>query len=298
MEDFLRSWGYLGIFLGILSTGIPFFPMPEELPVVVGGVLAGHNLAYWWVMLPVCVLAVVVGDTMLYGAGRWWGTRLLDNGWIKKHVLPPARLQKIEDNFVKHGIKILLFARLTPGIRAPIFVTAGIVRLSLIRFVIADALYAVPGVALLFFLGYWFTESILQVIKEDVEKLKWIVILVMLVLVTGYFLYRFLRRPMVTGDPSEVPPLVEQVSHRIEQMTTKIMKPRSQESEVKGQKSAGRVGAVRSQQAGVGSQQGERRGVSATCQEPASTGSESRDGQVKQQSDGLVQPSEAKKPTI
>src|SRR5262245_10037495 len=151
MEEFLRSWGYLGIFLGILSTGIPFFPMPEELPVVVGGVLVGHGLAEWWLMLPVCIVAVVIGDSMLYGAGRWWGTRLLEYRWIKKHVLPPERLKKIEDNFVKYGIQILLFARLTPGIRAPIFVTAGIVRLSLVRFIIADALYAIPGVALLFF---------------------------------------------------------------------------------------------------------------------------------------------------
>lgn len=244
MEEFLRSWGYLGIFLGILSTGIPFFPMPEELPVVIGGVLVGHGLADWWLMLPVCIVAVVIGDSMLYGAGRWWGTRLLEYGWIKKHVLPPERLKKIEDNFVKHGIKILLFARLTPGIRAPIFVTAGMVRLSLARFIIADALYAVPGVALLFFLGYWFTESIVNLIERDLERVKWIVILVMLVLVAGYFLYRFLRKPIVTGDPGDMPPLVENVSHKLEQMTTKIMKPResaarSQESAERNQESGG-----------------------------------------------------------
>lgn len=231
MEEFLRSWGYLGIFLGILSTGIPFFPMPEELPVVVGGVLVGHGLAIWWIMLPVCILAVVIGDAMLYGAGRWGGSWLLESRWIKTYVLPPDRLQKIEDNFVKHGIKILLFARLTPGIRAPIFVTAGIVRLSLIRFVIADAIYAVPGVALLFFLGYWFTESILNVIERDLERVKWIVILAMLVLVAGYFTYRFLRRPMVTGDPKEIPPLVENVSHTLGQVTSKIIKPKAKEPE-------------------------------------------------------------------
>jgi len=212
------------------------------LPVIIGGALVSHKelSLVWWIMLPVCVVAVVIGDAMLYGAGRWWGTRLLEYGWIKKHVLPPDRLKKIEDNFVKHGIKILLFARLTPGIRAPIFVTAGIVRLSLIRFIIADALYAVPGVALLFFLGYWFTESIVNVVTRDLERVKWIVILVMLIVVAGYFLYRFLRKPIVTGDPGDMPPIVENVSHRLEQMTTKIIKFRSQEPGDKSQESGGR----------------------------------------------------------
>ena len=50
MEEFLQSWGYLGVFVGILATGVGF-PMPEELPVVVGGGLAGSDNATWWIML-------------------------------------------------------------------------------------------------------------------------------------------------------------------------------------------------------------------------------------------------------
>ena len=228
MEAFLREWGYFGIFVGILSTGIPFFPMPEELPVVVGGILAGLEKARWYVMLPVCIVAVVVGDAMLYGAGRLWGRRLLDFSWIKKRVLPPERLKKIEDNFEKHGIKILLFARLTPGIRAPIFVTAGMVRVPLARFVVADAIYAIPGVALLFFLGYWLTDSIVN-IMEEAERVKYIIILVVLVLVSGYFLIRFLRKPMVVGDPDDMPHLANKMSNTLDQMTSKIFLSSPQE---------------------------------------------------------------------
>src|SRR5262249_28046232 len=163
MEELLRSWGYLGIFVGILLTGIGF-PMPEELPVVIGGALAGHGSARWWIMLPVCIVGVVVGDGLLYGIGRLWGPRLLQYNWVKTSVLPPERLAKIEQNFQNHGIKILLFARMTPGIRAPIFLTAGLTKLPLARFLIADGIYAIPGVTLLFFLGYWFTEGMINLI--------------------------------------------------------------------------------------------------------------------------------------
>jgi membrane protein DedA with SNARE-associated domain len=222
MEEFLRDWGYLGVFLGILATGIPFMPLPEELPVVIGGVLAGHGTARWWIMLPVCMLAVVIGDAMLYGIGRWSGPRIRNSGWVKKHVLPPDRLQSIEANFQKHGVKILLFARLTPGIRAPIFVTAGIMRVPLPLFILADAIYAIPGVTILFFLGFWFTDSIISLVETGFSHVRSIVVATVLLAIAGYLVYRFLRRPVVTGGPEEMPPLVEQVTHTIEHVTHRL----------------------------------------------------------------------------
>jgi membrane protein DedA with SNARE-associated domain len=230
MEDVLSSWGYLGIFLGIIATGIGF-PMPEELPVVVGGGLAGGGTVYWWLMLPVCIVGVVIGDGFLYGIGRLWGPRLLQHAWIKKHLLSAERLERIERNFHEHGVKILLFARMTPGIRAPIFFTAGMTRLPLYRFLLADGIYAIPGVSLLFFLGYWFTEGMIKIIKNDVEQVKSIIVIVVVLGVAGYFLYRFLRRPVVTGDRTELPSLVEQVTHTVEQVTTKIIHPKGKRSE-------------------------------------------------------------------
>jgi membrane protein DedA with SNARE-associated domain len=235
MEEFLQSWGYLGVFLGIVITGIPLVPLPEELPVVVGGALAGSGTATWWLMLPVCLVAVVMGDGLLYTLGRFWGPRLIKYPWIKKHVLPKERLERIEKNFQRHGIKILLFARLTPGFRGPIFFTAGLTQLSIVRFFLADAIYAIPGVTLLFFLGYWFTGSMVDLIQNEVEHVKHIIIVVVILGVAGYFLYRFLRRPVVTGDPKEVPALagkvgqtLNQASKTVGQVTARIIHPRSQ----------------------------------------------------------------------
>ncbi len=221
VEDFIRSWGYLGIFLGILATGLGF-PMPEELPIVLGGALSGSEHAIWWLMLPVCIVGVVIGDSFLYLIGRFWGARLVQIPFVRDHLLTPERLESISENFDKHGIKILLFARLTPGIRAPIFLTAGISRLAPTKFLLADSLYAIPGVSLLFCGGFWFTDSMVDLIKSEAGKVKPIIILVVLVGVTAYVIYRFLRKPVVTGNPTEMPPLVGQVTHRLEDMTHKL----------------------------------------------------------------------------
>ncbi|MBX9681394.1 MAG: DedA family protein [Gemmataceae bacterium] len=226
MQAFIHDWGYLGVFLGILATGLGF-PMPEELPVVVGGALSGGNedKLRWYIMLPICIVGVIVGDLFLYGIGRLWGPKLTRMSFVRKRILPPERLKSITENFHKYGVKILLFARLTPGIRAPIFMTAGITKLSPIRFMVADGIYAIPGVSLLFGLGYFFTERMVDIIQQEAGRIKSIVILVGLVAVAGYFTYRFLRKPVVTGSPGEMPQICEPVSQTIDTVTSPIIHP-------------------------------------------------------------------------
>jgi membrane protein DedA with SNARE-associated domain len=229
LEAFLESWGYLGVFVGILLTGLGF-PMPEELPVVLGGALAGGFAGegraitiHWWIMLPVCIVGVVIGDSFLYWIGRLWGTKLVDRPFVQKHLLSPEKFASIAENFHKYGIRILLFARMTPGIRAPIFLTAGITRLPVSHFLLADGIYAIPGVSLLFALGYFFTDNMVQIVKGDLEMVKNIIILVVVLGVAGYFVYRFLRKPVVTGSPAEVPAIVEPMSHTLDSVTGKLL---------------------------------------------------------------------------
>ena len=214
MEELIKSWGYLGVFVGILATGLGF-PMPEELPIVLGGVLATHEHISIWIMLPVCIVGVIIGDSFLYLIGRFWGTRIVELPFIRNKLLPPDRFAKISANFQKYGVKILLFARLTPGIRAPIFLTAGITKLPLTHFLFADGIYAIPGVSLLFFLGYWFTDSIIDIVRQS-QMVKPIIILVVLVGLTLYFLYLFWRKPVGTGSPTEMPPIVGPVTEKLD----------------------------------------------------------------------------------
>src|SRR4029077_3376367 len=120
---------YFGIFIALVAAGVGF-PIPEEIPVVTGGVLVGNNQdeLRWWIMLPVCIAGVVISDGLLYSIGRLWGPRLLEYRWIKSRLLTEDRLNRIEDNFRRYGVKILLFARFLPAIRSPIFITAGLMR--------------------------------------------------------------------------------------------------------------------------------------------------------------------------
>ena len=273
---------YVGTFVALVAAGVGF-PIPEELPIVTAGALAGHAAApdpvvppvppeylatlgvspaagfpaavpwsalvvtqnpsfvqgtlpdqdsgsppsslRWWILLPVCILGVVISDGLLYGIGRIWGMRVLRVPWMRR-LLPLERIEGIERNFQKYGVLILLIARVLPGIRSPMFITAGIMRLPFKRFVLADGVYAIPGVSLLFFLAYWFTNQFRDLVERAetnvVAKIRPILILAAIVAVAIYFLVHFLRRPVTTGDPKEIPLIGGQVAAKIQGVEKKF----------------------------------------------------------------------------
>ena len=113
-----------------------------------------------WTMLPVCIVGVSdrrqlpLSHRPISGARGWCSCRLSARDCCRRNGSRAS-----PTNFQKYGVKILLFARLTPGIRAPIFLTAGIMKLPVTYFLFADGIYAIPGVSMLFFLGYWFSRQ-------------------------------------------------------------------------------------------------------------------------------------------
>jgi membrane protein DedA with SNARE-associated domain len=172
----------------------------------------------WWLMLPLCILGVVLSDGLLYGIGRFSGPRLLEKPGMVR-LLPPPRRRQIEDNFHKYGVFVLLFARFLPAIRSPIFIMAGIMRLPFTRFLLADGLYAIPGVSLLFFLAFWFGDQFREIIvraEGRVEKLKPLLVLLGITAVASWLLYHFLRKPVATGNPAELPLIGDKVAAQIE----------------------------------------------------------------------------------
>lgn len=239
MFDGAALWNYFGIWSVIIASGFGL-PVPEEIPVVTGGVLVGNSdneiavngqgpptgRLYWWIMLPGTILAVVVGDSVLYFGGRWFGPRLLRSAWFQRNIMPPATHAKIEENFRKRGVMILLAARFTPGVRMPVFLAAGMLRMPISRFLLADGLYAIPGVSLLFWLGYLFTDKFLAALKAAEEYRPWVIVGV-LAAVAGFVVYKlFWKRKLSTGDMADVPGLMKPVgavTHAIEQGIEKVV---------------------------------------------------------------------------
>lgn len=90
VEGLIEHFTYAGLFLTLLAASLGL-PVPEEIPIVAGGVLASQAVVRWWIALPVCLAGVLSGDIVLYWAGRRWGERLLEWRAVGRVLSPPAR---------------------------------------------------------------------------------------------------------------------------------------------------------------------------------------------------------------
>jgi membrane protein DedA with SNARE-associated domain len=224
LSDF---WPIVAAFTALVAAGIGV-PIPEELPTIGAGIWVGTNPdlgPFRWLILPVCFLGVLISDVLLYGIGRLWGPRLLSYRWMARIIPPETRVQT-ESNFYHYGVKVLLLVRWVPGIRSPMFVTAGIMRLPLVRFILADGIAAVFGHSLLFFLAYWFGDQFRELVVRAEHTvatiIKPLLVLTVIVGVALYFVVHFYRRPVITGDPKEVPLIGEKVAERISHLDLQV----------------------------------------------------------------------------
>lgn len=227
MVETLSHYGYVGIFLMLLGAGFGV-PIPEELPVILAGIMVGHEdtTLRWYVMVPVLIAGVVLSDFVLYGAGRLWGRKLLDIGIVKRKIITPEQQAKLEQNFAEHGILVLLGVRLLPGIRAPVFVFAGILKVPLTRFIIADAIYAIPLVNALFWLAYLLTDQVLDTFNK-LNEYKPLVAVAVLSGIAGVFIYKYvIGKRVSTGETEKVPAViskpVEAIGHAVDVAVEKV----------------------------------------------------------------------------
>jgi membrane protein DedA with SNARE-associated domain len=227
MLQHFNEYGYLGVFLALIAAGFGF-PIPEELPVITAGILVGHEdtTLKWYIMLPVVMAGVVIGDGVLYAIGRLWGHKLLDLRWVQRHFVPPEKRAEIEHNFARSGIMVLLGARLLPGIRTPIFIVAGSMRVPLWRFLLADLLYAIPLVNLLFWLSYLLTDQVVELFNK-INEYRTLFASHLLAALAGALLYKFVvARHVSTGEPPHVPKIISApagaIGHAIESAVEKV----------------------------------------------------------------------------
>jgi membrane protein DedA with SNARE-associated domain len=160
--------------LVLLGAGLGL-PVPEELPILAAGVLAHEGVVRWWIALPLCLAAILGGDSALYWMGRHWGERILEWRMVRR-VLTPEREARFLGAYRRHGVKIVFTARHVAGVRAAAFLTAGIARVPFGRFLAVDAAAALVGVPLSFGLAFFFTDQ-LQELLADVHRVeRWLAI--------------------------------------------------------------------------------------------------------------------------
>jgi len=165
--------GYGFVFGVLLLCGFGF-PLPEDVILVTGGVLAWlasplESATFSGMirddgligMVVVGLVGILAGDSVIYWAGRRFGRRVAEI-WPLRRIITPAKLERVETLMRRRGNIVVLIARYLPGLRAPTFFTAGHSRLPFWEFALFDGVAALVSAPLWVCLGFYFGDNIEQ----------------------------------------------------------------------------------------------------------------------------------------
>jgi membrane protein DedA with SNARE-associated domain len=148
-----------GTIFGILFGCGLGIPIPEDLTIVTAGYLAYlENIDITWAIV-VCFVGVLSGDFLMFTMGRIFGRRFFNLPGVRFFVTTD-RLAYAQSKLKKNVRRICFSARFLAGLRAPVYLSAGMLGVKPLIFVSYDALAALISVPLLTMVGYYFGEDI------------------------------------------------------------------------------------------------------------------------------------------
>lgn len=186
---------YIGIFFMLLLGGIGF-PIPEDIPLLMGGAAALHGIVDLRMVFIICYVGVMIGDQSMYLIGHFFGHRILNAG--KRSALFPGitaeRIEEVREGLRKRRFIYILLGRHLFPVRSLTFVMAGALRLPFLEFLIADAIAALLSVTLMVGLGYLLAETISPDTVSNVANQAHVMIIAAVVVFAVIFVaQRFLR---------------------------------------------------------------------------------------------------------
>ena len=185
LVGFFSEYGYLAVFGVLILCGFGL-PVPEDISLVSGGVISAIGNTNVHIMFLVGMLGVLIGDSSVFFIGKVYGEKILNFSLIKK-LIPTERYEKVQYQFSKYGKWVIFMARFMPGLRTPIFLTAGISgRVHFLLFLFTDFLAAIISVPVWVYLGYYGANNF-ALLKSWISQFQigFFILLILVAIVVG-----------------------------------------------------------------------------------------------------------------
>ena len=166
----LITFGYLGI--GVIVFAESGFLLGIFLPgdslLFTAGLLAAQNFFSIWQLVPIIILAAILGDNFGYWSGHYFGPKIFkseDSFFFRKQ-----HIERTRTFYARHGEKTIILARFAPIIRTIAPILAGVGSMPYHKFlaynIIGGTLWGMSITLLGYFLGATFpaTEKYLSFI--------------------------------------------------------------------------------------------------------------------------------------
>lgn len=185
----LSGFHAYGLILGVLFVCGMGVPIPEDITLITAGLLAGQGKVTLIGAFIVGFIGVLAGDTILFLVGQKFGRKVFL--WpVFNKVFTEQRIVKAELQIMTHAKKICFIARFMPGLRAPIFLTAGIMKVPFKTFFFQDGAAALISVPIWVYLGYWFSDNIDNALKFA-KDINVVIITTLVLIVIAFLIYQW-----------------------------------------------------------------------------------------------------------
>ena len=188
--SFVEHFSYLGLF-ALLILGTLGFPFPEDSILILNGFLVARCVVDPLAASFVVYAGLLMTDYSLYWVGRTYGRGVIEITRFRK-IMTPERLSRLEVEFQRWGGFVVFFGRFLLGVRAQVFLTAGVLRLSRIKFLIFDGLSAAIMVVFWGAVGFYGNHGI-QVVQAKVRRIEYAVIVILVLGVAAAVTYFYLK---------------------------------------------------------------------------------------------------------
>jgi membrane protein DedA with SNARE-associated domain len=187
--DYYGPIPYVAIFTILLLCGLGV-PVPEDITLIAGGILAYYGVCDVWVMIGVGLLGVLLGDSLVFWLGHKFGRRLLKK-WPFRMFIDESKIQNIRGKLHHHGGKLLFTARFMPGLRSTVFFASGLLHFPYRKLIVYDgaaALISVPAIVYSVYYFGDFLEHVIRLIKRVEGGIAGLIVALVLFFVVKYWL--------------------------------------------------------------------------------------------------------------
>jgi membrane protein DedA with SNARE-associated domain len=171
LSQIFGEYSYLAPFLVLLLCGVGL-PLPEEVTLIGSGILWHQGKVDGPLIMLVCSVAILLGDSVPFWLGRRYGMRALKKRWVAR-MLHPERIRRTRRRFEEHGNWATFACRFFAGVRLPGYFIAGTMGMRYGRFLLLDLLGVLVSVPISIYLGKVFGMQIdkLQTVFDDLHLL-------------------------------------------------------------------------------------------------------------------------------
>jgi len=160
----VQQFPYIGIFALLILGGIGL-PFPEDATLLLSGILVAQEVIDPLSTILVIYSGLLLTDFFLYFVGKKYGRRVVEHKRFHK-IISPENISKIEEKFKTWGPWVIFLGRHVIGLRAQLFLVAGVLRISEIKFLIVDSISALFTICIWGGIGYWGGNSIPIWVKD------------------------------------------------------------------------------------------------------------------------------------